>query len=38
MNYGSVVFVAVIVGAMSYYFFPKVGARYWFTSIYFLIS
>jgi len=31
MNYGCVVFLAVIVGALSYYFFPKYGARYWFT-------
>jgi len=31
MNYGSVVFVAVIVGALAYYFFPKYGARHWFT-------
>jgi hypothetical protein len=31
MNYGAVVFVAVIVGSLAYYFFPKYGARHWFT-------
>lgn len=30
MNYGSVVFTAIIVGSLSYYFFPKYGARNWF--------
>jgi hypothetical protein len=31
MNYGAAVFAAVILGALTYYFFPKYGARYWFT-------
>jgi len=31
MNYGCVVFVGVIVFSLGYYFFPKWGARYWFT-------
>jgi len=31
MNYASVVFVAIIVAALSYYFFPKYGAHSWFT-------
>ena len=35
MNYGCVVFVAVIVAALSYYFFPKYGARAWFTYVLF---
>jgi len=31
MNYGAVVFAAVIVFSLSYYWFPKYGARYRFT-------
>ena len=31
MNYGAVVFVAVIVLSLTYYWFPKWGARYRFT-------
>jgi hypothetical protein len=31
MNYGAVVFVAVIVLSLIYYWFPKYGARHHFT-------
>jgi hypothetical protein len=31
MNYGSVVFAAVIVFSLTYYWFPKWGARHRFT-------
>lgn len=31
MNYGAVVFIAVIVLSLTYYWFPKYGARHHFT-------
>jgi len=34
MNYACVVFVAVIGAALSHYFFPKYGARNWFTYVF----
>jgi hypothetical protein len=31
MNYAAVVFFAIILFSLTYYFFPKYGAKNWFT-------